>query len=139
MTQRFLAGFHPGFGTMGVWLSQAGVDVTQAGPAANFILRPDVKYWQIIMSGFVAVGSGQQVDIAMPADMVRHPYVWVKGNIDPAQEYPCNVNAAGGTGSNPAEINFSAFIWRDKISIYNPNEQYSLYGTYMVFNRSLGG
>jgi hypothetical protein len=91
-----------------------------------------------VLSGQVAIGTGQTVTVALPADLVKHPYVWVRGNISGAIELPHSLDAAGGTGSNPAEVNFTASIWRDKLQFFNPNGQYTLYGTYMVFNRSVG-
>jgi hypothetical protein len=138
MTRRFLAGRHPGFGTMGIWLSQPGIDVSQAGPAANFILRSDMKYEQIVLSGTVLCAPGQTVSVMLPTDLVTQPYVMLHGNISTDVEYPSNLNAVGGTGANPNEIYFYTNINRNQLQFYNPNEQQNIGGFFMVFNRSFG-
>lgn len=137
-TARFLAGLHPGFGTAGVWLSQPGVDVTVPGPAANFILRPDLKFEQVILSGAVGMGPGQSAVVPYPATLTQRPYVWLHGNQTGNVEYPSALDAVGGTGSNPNEITFFATIWFDRLEFYNPNGSANLYGFFMVFNRSIG-
>lgn len=137
MTQRFLAGYHSGFGAMGIWLSRAGIDVTQAGPAANFLLRSDLKYEQIVVSGSLVVGSGQTVTVALPADLLKNPYVMLTANISGALEYPSDLNATAPGGANGNEVTFSPLIFNDRIQFYNPS-QVTLYGFYMVFNRSVG-
>jgi hypothetical protein len=141
MVARVLVGYHSGFGQWGFWLSQPGVDVTVPGGAGNFILRPDLKYMQIVMSGAVTLSPGQTIDIPMPLDYVQHPFVLIKGS--PASnagliEYPSALGAVGGTGSDPAEITFSTYFWRDRLQFFNPNGSAVLSGYFMIYNRSIG-
>jgi hypothetical protein len=137
MTQRFLAGYHAGFNAMGIWLSQPGIDVTQAGPAANFLLRSDLKYEQIVLSGSLAVGSAQTVTVALPADLIKQPYVMLTANTSSALEYPSDLNAAAPGGSGGNEIVFAPAILRDRIQFYNPSPS-TIIGFFIVFNRSVG-
>lgn len=137
MTQRFLAGYHAGFNQMGIWLSQPGVDVTQAGPAANFLLRSDLKYEQIVLSGSLAVGSAQTVTVALPADLIKQPYLMLSANISSALEYPADLGATAPGGANGNEVVFTPLILRNQIRFYNPSQS-TIVGFYMVFNRSIG-
>jgi hypothetical protein len=137
MTKRFLAGYHAGFNAMGVWLSQPGIDVTQAGPAANFLLRSDLKYEQIVLSGSLAVGSGQQITVALPANLIKQPYLMLTANVSGNLEYPSDLNATAPGGSGGNEIVFSPLIFPDRIQFYNPSAS-TIVGFYMVFNRSIG-
>lgn len=141
MVNRVLAGFHAGFGQMGFWLSQPGVEVTVPGGPGNFILRPDLKYMQIVMSGAVTLSPGQQINIPLPVDFVQHPFVLMKGS--PASnagyiEYPSALGAVGGTGSDPAEIAFYMYAANNYLQFYNPNGAAVLSGYFMLYNRSIG-
>lgn len=137
MTQRFLAGFHPGFGAMGIWLSQAGIDVTQAGPAANFLLRSDLKYEQIVLSGSVSVASGATVIVALPANLIKQPYVMLTANTQGTLEYPSDLNATAPGGASGNEVTFSPLILSDQLRFFNPSYT-TIVGWFMVFNRSVG-
>ncbi|MCK1543434.1 hypothetical protein IVB12_16070 [Bradyrhizobium sp. 179] len=137
MTQRFLAGYHAGFNAMGVWLSQPGVDVTQAGPAANFLLRSDLKYEQIVLSGSLVVGSGQTVAVALPADLIKQPYLMLTANTRSDLEYPSDLGATAPGGANGNEVLLQPLIFRDQIQFYN-GSQSTIVGFYIVFNRSVG-
>jgi hypothetical protein len=138
MTNRFLAGLHPGFGVFGIWLSKPGIDVLSTGPVSNFLLRPDAKNEQIVLSGTVGVGPGGSATVFLPANLVKHPYVMLHGNVTSDVEYPSSLAAAGGTGSDPAEIYFRPTIFSDRMIFSNPTSSSNMYGFFMVFNRSIG-
>ena len=132
----FFAGLHPGFGTWGIWLSKAGFDVTVAGPASNFILKPDLKYEQIVLSGQMVVGSGLSTTVMLPANLGLHPYVWLRGNINTNCDWPSDVGAVGNTSAS-REVNFQASIYTDRM-IFGNGTDYTLYGFFIVYNRSIG-
>lgn len=138
MTDRFLAGLHPGFGTYGIWLSKAGVDVKVAGPAANFILRPDIKVEQIILSGTIVASPGQTVTIAWPAIVPANPYLMIHGNSSSNVTYPCDLSARGAAAPDSNEQNFSPVIYNDRFTVLNQSPDQMLYGYYIAFSRSIG-
>lgn len=146
MTQRFLAGGpHPALGTMGVWLSVPGVDVTTATANSSFLLRPETKNDQIVISGsiYLPIGSDDQ-SIPYPATFTKTPYVWFKPYIDSgvATSYPYNLGMAATeitvNGIFTYEIGMGAMFWNNKITFYNPTENYNFYVDYMIFYRSIG-
>ena len=141
MVPRVLTGYHAGFNQWGFWLSQPGVDVTVPGGAGNFILRPDLKYMQIVLSGAVTLSPGQQTNIPLPVNFVLHPFVLIKGSSASNSsliEYPHALGAVGGTGSDPAEIPFQMYAAPDYIQFFNPNGSAVLSGYFMLYNRSIG-
>jgi hypothetical protein len=141
MVQRSLTGYHAGFNQWGFWLSQPGVDVTVPGPAANFIMRPDLKYTQIVMSGAVAIGPGQTITVPLPIDFVNHCFVMIKGSSASSTgyiEYPSALGAVGGTGSDPAELKFTTYVWRDQLGFFNNHGSATISGFFMLYNRSIG-
>lgn len=136
MTNRFLAGFHPGFGTWGVWLSKPGIDVTVNSAPANFILRPDVKTHQIVLSGAVSLAPGVvDQEVLFPANLARFPRIYLHGNISGAKEWPCDLNAAGN--QHPSRtVYFSVAVFGDRMWFSN-GSSYTIVGFYIVFNQSV--
>lgn len=143
MTQQYLAGLHPIFG-MGVYLSRPGVGVTTATNAADYLLRPDLKNEQVVLSGqvFIPLG-GSPVTVAYPATLSKTPYVFFKEYTSPgAAAYPYDLNMAASNvtigGVLLYEVVIGISIYNNQIVFSNPSENYSLYVDYMVFNRSIG-
>jgi hypothetical protein len=138
MVRRFLAGFNPGFGTMGIWLSMPGVDVVSgaAGGAGNYILKTDLKFEQIVMSGVVGLSPGQTQTVLLPADLVKRPYVALAPCQSSNPQYPHDLGLVGSTGQ--IEIIAGVAIYGSQLTFYNNNSTYALYTTFMVFNRSIG-
>jgi hypothetical protein len=139
MTSRSLKGLHPAFSTYGAWLSQPGVDVAQAGPAANFIMQPDLKFEQIMLSGTVIIGPGATVTVLLPSDLGVSPYVFFHGNINTNTEYPCSLSAVGGSGSDASELFIQPTILNNQMRFVNPSGSSTLVGFFLVFSRSIGG
>ena len=137
MVKRFLAGYHAGFNQMGIWLSVPGYDVSGTGTAANFLLRPDLKNTQIVLSGTIVVPPTQTITVALPANLNKRPYIMVKGNINGNTEYPSSLSAAV-PGSSGNELYFNILIYTDQFQFYNFADFATVYGFFMVFSRSIG-
>jgi hypothetical protein len=141
MANRLLIGLHPGFGQFGAWLSKPGVDVVALGPgspSSQFILKPDLKYEQVVLSGTIGLGAASLTTVVLPIDMGRHPYIYMKGNVNPATEYPSNLGAAGQGGSGNPEVSFVLSVFTDHFLVQNNNAAAGIFLFFMVFSRSIG-
>lgn len=138
MVERLLIGYHAGFNQQGIWLSKPGIDVRIAGPASSFILRPDLKAEQIVISGFAYVPSGSAFlpICAYPANLAVQPYVQLNANINPNQEYPHSLSLAGGSGSSANEIAITLQITND-VMYATQNSNNDLWVSFIVYNRSI--
>ncbi|MCW2195026.1 hypothetical protein AB7M45_007799 [Bradyrhizobium elkanii] len=146
MARRFLMGLHPSLGGYGVWLSRPGVDVVTATVPGDFLLKPDTKNEQVILSGsvFLPPLSGD-VNIPYTVTLPQNPYVAFRTYIDSGVvSYPYRLDMAmardltiGGVVyyeiQNGFRISNSALTFNNTIS-----ESYGIYVDYMIFNRSLG-
>jgi hypothetical protein len=138
MVKRLIVGYHPGFNQYGVWLSKPGIDVSIPGPAANFLLRPDLKSEQIVISGFAFIPAGFPFSLiaAYPSTLAAQPFVQLNANINPAQEYPHNLGLVGGSGAGATEITTGLTVTKDGIYLGNSSSN-ALWVTYIVYNRSI--
>lgn len=137
MTKRFLAGLHPAYGTYGIWLSKPGVDVSLVGADDDFLLKPDVKFEQIVLSGLVVVGVASFTTVFLPVTLASKPFIWMHGNINSNLDYPCDLNARGAAAPESNEQNFSIIHFTDKFQVFNNSPDQILYGFYMVFHRTI--
>lgn len=146
MTDRLLAGFHPTLGTNGFYLSRPSVDVKFATLTSDYLLRPEAKNEQVIMSGLVSlpVGSGQ-VDVPYPATLPQRPYVMFRPYNSfgaAAMHYDLNMAAhdltIGGVLTYEISCGITLWITQAKMSFINASDTYALYVDYLVFNRSIG-
>lgn len=144
MTDRFLAGLHPTLGTMGVWLSYPGVDVKTATLDSQYLLRPETKNDQVVLSGsiFIAIG-GAPVTISYPITFAKIPYVFFHAYTSSgAASYPYDLNLAatqytvGGVTVHDTYGGMSLFS--NGFQFSNPNPNWDLYLDYHVYNRSIG-
>ncbi|MDI2110300.1 MULTISPECIES: hypothetical protein [Bradyrhizobium] len=145
MTRRFFMGWHPTLGGYGVWLSRPGVDVTTATIAGDFLLKPDTKNEQVIMSGSIYLPplSGD-VSVSYPATLPQRPYVAFRTYIDSGVvSYPYRLDMAASDinigGTVYYEITNGIRIANNQMTFNNTlSESYGIYVDYMVFSRSLG-
>lgn len=73
--KRLFIGTHPLLGTKGMWLSVPTVDVTTATLQSQFLLSPDYKNEQIIMTGSVALPSLGSATVFFPETLPSPPYI----------------------------------------------------------------
>ena len=137
MARRFHAGYHAGFNQWGVWLSRPGIDVLSAGPASDFLLRPDYKVEQIVMSGNVEVDSGLSTTVIYPSSLPQYPYVQFQANISSNREYPHSLDAVGGTGADAREVVLTLAIQRGVLYFTN-NSANNLFVDFIIYGRSIG-
>ncbi|MCA6098875.1 hypothetical protein [Bradyrhizobium australafricanum] len=145
MVQRFLAGGpHPALGTMGVWLSRDGVDVTTATANSDFLLRPETKNDQIVLSGsiYLPIGSGTQT-ILYPATFTKAPYVWFQAyTISGQAMYPSDLNMTANAFTSGGilfyEAGMALTFQNDRISMNNTTDNNNFTVDYMIFYRSIG-
>ncbi|WP_407122737.1 hypothetical protein [Bradyrhizobium sp. STM 3561] len=137
MANRFLAGYHAAFNQYGIWLSVPGVDVTASGPAANFLLRPDFKCEQIIISGRVAVAAGFNVDVMLPITVpTKRPYVQFGVAQSGVGQYPHDLSMIGTTAQ--IECIGGCLFRSDRLTFSNSNASgFTFYYDYLVFQRGI--
>jgi hypothetical protein len=138
MVKRLVIGYHPGFNQYGVWLSKPGIDASIPGPAANFLLRPDLKSEQIVISGFayVPAGSSFLLIAAYPASLAAQPFVQINANVNSNQEYPHSLSLVGGVAANARELTIGLTITKNELRATNSSAN-DFWVTYIVYNRSI--
>ena len=142
--RRWYAGRHPVLGTEGVWLSRPGVDAPSATANGDFLLRPETKFEQIVLSGQVYIPlGGSPVTIMYPTTFTKTPYVFFKEHIsDGVVEYPHNLDMAASDitigGVTVYEVSVGIGIGNDRITVNNPSQNYNLFIDFMIFHRGIG-
>ncbi|WP_152539992.1 hypothetical protein [Afipia sp. P52-10] len=135
MVARFLAGYHPTLGRMGIWLSRSGLDVTLASAESQFLLSTDYKNEQIFLSGRVTVIHGSQEIVAFPETLDAPPFVsWNESYPDGVNYYPFRIDL---TTSAPQSYSVSCYSYADKVTFVNSTE-FDLYVFYRVLCRRFG-
>ncbi len=141
MTKRFLAGLHPLLGTMGIWMTNAGIDVETNTSNQNFALSPDVKMEQIWFSGVAGVAINTTTIVYYPAALAKRPYIYFFLAFSNTQiEYPYPLSMTVANINEGVSLGMRVYLNRIEMSNGfggNPSGG-SVYFHYMVFRRSIG-
>lgn len=136
MTKRFLAGLHPLLGTMGIWMTNAGIDVETNTDSQNFALSPNAKMEQIWFSGVVSLNNGDSVTINFPAALAKRPYIFfVNTPSGSSIEYPYPLSQSVASINTAYAVGIRVYV--DRIEITNSSGLPVNYH-YMVFRRTIG-
>lgn len=123
-------------GTMGIWMTNAGIDVETNTSSQNFALSPDVKMEQIWFSGVVGLANLASTTISYPAALSKRPYIFfVNTPGSSSVEYPYNLSQTVTAINTAYAVGIRVFL--DRIEIQN-NSGLTVYYHYMVFRRSIG-
>lgn len=87
MVDRFLAGYHPTLGRMGVWLSRPGIDVKFATLESQFLLSTDYKNYQVFLAGAVGISAGSSATVYFPEAIDTAPYVSFNESVEYSFNY----------------------------------------------------
>ena len=138
MTARFLAGYHAGYNAMGIWLTKPGFDATAVNAESAYLLKPELKVEQVVMSGSVSVPrSNPFQSVFYPLTFTRYPYVFFREHISAGVvEYPHSLSQFGTTSFPEVQAGMS--IYQDKISVTNGNDSWDIIVDFVIFHRAIG-
>lgn len=131
--RRLLIGSNPTLGQEGIWLSVPGVDVTTATLENQFLLSPDFKNEQILMTGMVTIGNFSSAVVFFPEPLPSPPMIAFQHGIDPGFIYqPWKRGALTNSAQQflvvtPSQVTFQNFVTA------------TMYVYYVVMARDIGG
>lgn len=135
-TPRFLSGLHPLLGTMGIWMTNAGIDVSTNTIQENFALSPDVKMEQVWLSGAVGLNPSTSTSIPYPVALTNRPYVYFQvGFSSGLIAYPYPLGMVGPSANVAFAVGLR--VYNNRIDITN-GQAIGFWIHYMVFRRTIG-